>query len=189
MTVNTTLILNELSLGRRERLGELVHLLYSELKSLAESQLSSERQDHTLSATALVHEAYLRLMDQNEMNWRNRPHFLAVAATIMRRVLVDHARRRNSQKRGGLVAREAIEVPQLEGEDGSVIDVLLIDDALRSLAELHDRHAKVVEMRFFGGMTNAEVSSVLGVTERTVKNDWRAARAWLICHLSESNEA
>lgn len=168
---------------------QLLVAVYDELRMLARQRFRRERSGHTLQSTALVHEAWLRLAGQTQVQWQNRSHFLAVAATAMRRVLVDHARRSQSDKRGAnaihlsLTAAEAVAHGSTD-----VLDVLDLEDALAVLAQDHPEHAAIVEMRFFGGMTALEVAEATGVTERTVERKWRFARAWLYQRLAEENE-
>jgi len=156
----------------------LIPLVYEELRRVARYYLKQEKQSHTLSSTALVHEAYLRLVNQKEVTWQNRAHFFGVAAQMMRRILVDHARRRGYAKRGGgamtLALEEAVATPQRRE-----IDLVALDDALDSLAKLDDRQSRMVELRFFGGLSIEETSEVLGVSVPTVKREWASARAWL----------
>lgn len=158
-----------------ERLWEL---LYDELRTLARRCLSSERRNHTLQPTALVHEAYLRLVDQQQCSWRNRNHFKAIAARTMRRVLVDHARRRGRQKRGSgatMLRIDAVaDLPR-----GATAEVVLVDDALKGLEAVDPFKASLVELRFFGGLTHAEVAEVLDCSEVTVRRHWPVAKAWL----------
>lgn len=161
--------------------GELLPLVYEELKRLARHHLEAERVDHTLQATALVHEAYLRLIDQDRVQWRNRAHFLAIGAQAMRRILVDHARGRRRLKRGGGVDRQrlsldqALELAAVEEQT----DLLALDEAMDRLSAEHPDKVRVVEMRFFGGLSTDETAAVLGVTSRTVERHWQFARAWL----------
>lgn len=158
--------------------GRLFELVYAELRLLASSHLRRERRDHTLQATALVHEAYLRLVDQRNVTWQNRSHFFAVAARMMRRILVNHARDRNRLKRGGGAAR----VPLDEGvaATGAVdLDLEALDEALERLAALDERKVRVVEMRYFAGMSIEETADALNVSPATVKREWTLARAWL----------
>src|SRR4051812_17925655 len=159
--------------------SRVLTLVYRELRRTAARFLARERPDHTLQPTALVHEAYLRLAGSGEVEWQNRAHFFAVAAQIMRRILVDHARSRVAGKRGGpkvqMELPEALLVSSQRSE--SVLD---LDLALSKLAEFDPRQSKVVEMRFFGGLTEEEIGEVLGVSARTVKREWRLARAWLL---------
>lgn len=165
--------------GDRAALDRAFPLVYEELRQLAHRQLRRESEGHTLSTTALVHEAYLRLVDQSRAEWRDRQHFLAVAATAMRRVLVDYARRHHAAKRGA--ARRPVPLESVEdvaAEDRAEFLVLL-DDALDRLAGLDDRQARVVECRFFGGYTEEETAEALGIGLRTAKRDWAKARSWL----------
>lgn len=169
--------------GDGQAMPRLLDLVYDELRALAESYLARERPDHTLQATALVHEAYLRLVDQTRVPWSNRGHFFAVAATAMRRVLINHARARGRLKRGGggrtFSLDEALTIGQAPDER-----LLALDDALTRLAHLDARKAHVVELRFFAGLTNAECAGVLGVAEATVRRDWKFAKAWLLHDLT-----
>jgi RNA polymerase sigma factor (TIGR02999 family) len=158
--------------------ARLMPLVYEELRQLARQYLQRERPDHTLQATGLVHEAYLRLVDQRTATWQNRAHFFGVAAQIMRRILVDYARSHRAEKRGGgwdkLVFDEA-----LAASVERSIDLVALDDALKDLLALDPRQSQIVELRFFGGLTNEEVGEVLDVSPRTVKREWRIAKAWL----------
>jgi RNA polymerase sigma factor (TIGR02999 family) len=164
--------------GGEEAAGApLMNAVYAELRRLARGYLQRERPDHMLTATALVHEAYLKLVDQRRVQWQNRAHFFAVAAHVMRRLLVDHARARRAAKRGaGLTL-------QLSGIDPLVEprspDVVALDDALERLSEIDPRQSRLVELRFFGGLTVEETAAVLGVAAITVKRDWALARTWL----------
>lgn len=173
---------SEIARGAEELLPEV----YAELRRLAGSYLRRERPDHTLQPTALVHEAYERLADQREKRWEGRSHFFAVGALAMRRVLVDHARSHGRQKRGGNWERVTADqaVPLLSDAPLSMEDVLALDRALNKLAQLDPRQAKVVELRYFGGLGAAETADVLGVSKRTVEGDWTHARAWLKRELS-----
>jgi RNA polymerase sigma factor (TIGR02999 family) len=163
--------------------SKLMPLVYDEFRALAARHLRRERADHTLQPTALVHEAYLKLIDQTRVDWQGRTHFFAVGAQAIRRILVDHARQRKRQKRGGGAGRVALDesvalAPQRAEE------ILALDDALEKLAKLDARQAQVVEMRFFAGMNVDEVAGVLGVSKRTVEGDWTMARAWLLRELT-----
>jgi RNA polymerase sigma factor (TIGR02999 family) len=160
---------------------ELMPVVYDELRRLAHGYLRRERAGHTLESTALVHEAYLRLADQQRVSWRGRTHFLAVGARMMRRLLVDHARHRGRVKRGGDWRRITLDgaVASLLGRDLGPEDLLALDQALRKLADLDERQARIVELRFFSGLEVAEVAEVLGVSKRTVEGHWTHARAWL----------
>ena len=163
--------------GDQAALDELIPLVYDELRRLARRYMRRESQDHTLQTSALVNEAYLRLVDQKSVQWQNRAHFFGVAAQMMRRILVDHARSRLRAKRGGgaqmvSLADEAVMYQE-------VAEVIALDDALNNLAELDPRKSQIVEMKFFGGLTNEEAAEVLKVTTRTVEREWRKAKAWL----------
>lgn len=174
-----TLILQRIGAGDRAAAEDLLPLVYAELRAMAASQLAHERSGHTLQPTALVHEAYLRLAG-SEAGFENRAHFLASGAQAIRRVLVDHARTRNRDKRGGGAARVDIaSVDPADTRATSEIDLIDLDDAMRRLAEVTERGARVVEMRYFGGMTMAETAVALGISERTAAGDWAIARAWL----------
>jgi RNA polymerase sigma factor (TIGR02999 family) len=163
--------------GEGARSERLLAAVYAELKRIASRQLARERRGHTLQTTALVHEAYLRLIDQRRVDWRDRGHFFAVASTLMRRVLVDHARARLAGKR----AHERVELTAAgePGADDAAFEVLDLDRALARLAGAFPRPAQVVELRYFGGLELTEIGAVLSVTDRTVKRDWAFARAWL----------
>lgn len=175
---NITQILKRATDGDDSAVRHLMPLVYSELRALAESYLRQERSDHTLQATALVHEAYVRLIKQDDVKWQNRAHFFAVAAQAIRRILVDHARTRRRGKRGGGLQRVRLDedVAVLEERD---LDLVALDESMEKLAGLHERQARIVELRFFGGMTLKEVGEFLGVSPRTVDGDWSMARAWL----------
>lgn len=177
-TTRVTDLLRQYRAGDREALDAVVPLVYDELRRLARRQLAGEAGGHTLSTTALVQEAYFRLADLREVEWRDRTHLLAMAARAMRRVLVDHARRHRADKRGG--GRRAISLDEaLVVSEENVDSVLAIDDALVRLEALSPRLAQVVECRFFGGLTEEETAEALGVTTRTVQRDWVKARALL----------
>lgn len=169
---------------------ELLPLVYDTLRALARSQLQREGAGHSLQPTDLVHEAYERLADQSRVDWRGRAHFLAVAATVMRRLLVDHARRRGRQKRGGGAQRVTLSGLAAPAESELDLEELLaLDEALEKLRALDEREARVVELRYFGGLGVQEIASVLQVSERTVRNDWNFARAWLRQALAEGVES
>jgi RNA polymerase sigma factor (TIGR02999 family) len=162
----------------------LFPLVYEELRRIASQGLARERSGHTLNTTALVHEAYLKLVDQDRASWNDRAHFLAVAATAMRRILVDHARRQKRQKRGG--GRRAVTLDEARVAAGQQAeDLLALDQALSELAIVSERLSRVVECRYFAGLTIDETAAVLGVTGRTVDRDWQKARAWLYARLHE----
>jgi RNA polymerase sigma factor (TIGR02999 family) len=178
---DVTLVLKDVRGGSREAADRLLPLVYDELRRLAQSRMSRERRDHTLQATALVHEAYLRLVDQTRVEWQDRTHFFAIAAQAIRRILVDHARRHGRLKHGGELAKVTLDdelTPQLAGEQSN-IEILDLDEALTALAVEHPDKAKVVEMRFFGGLTEEETAEILGVSTRTVGRYWSFAQAWL----------
>jgi len=177
---DVTQLLAQMSSGHAGARAALFDLLYAELRRLAAAAMRGERRDHTLQPTALVHEAYVRLTGPGGV-FENRSHFLAVAATAMRRVLVDHARARHTQKRGGASTRLEVEdLDSLPREDTEpVIDLLALDDALSRLDALDPRQGRIVELRFFGGLTVEETAAVVGVSERTVKREWQISRAWL----------
>ncbi|MFL6211142.1 MAG: sigma-70 family RNA polymerase sigma factor [Pyrinomonadaceae bacterium] len=169
--------------GNRAALDELLPLVYDELRQIARRYMRRERTDHTLQTTALVNEAYLRLIDQRQVRWQNRAHFFAIAAGMMRRIIVDHARNYHRQKRGG----GAIKVPLEEAAvvaDEKAAELIALDDALKALAELDPRRAQVVELKYFGGLSNEETAEVLQVHPNTVMRDWNMARAWLYKELS-----
>ncbi len=179
-SVDATALLSEAREGKEAALSDLRTLVYEELRGIARRQMRGERDDHTLRTTGLVHEAYLKLVDQDRTSLEDRQHFYAVAARAMRRVLVDHARRRNAQKRGGGAPKISIdEAPTPEIPAENPVDILAVDDALERLAEQDERMAKVVECRLFGGYTLQETADALGVSRSTVIRDWRTARAWL----------
>ena len=165
--------------GDEEAAAELFARVYDELRRLAGAALRNERPDHTLQPTALVHEAYLRLVDLPEGAWKDRTHFMALAARAMRRVLVDHARNRNALKRGSRVTRplEELKIPAIDS--AAAVDVVHLDVALNRLETLDPRQARIVELRFFGGLSVEETAAVVDASPRTVKRDWQLARAWL----------
>jgi len=152
--------------------------LYDELRNLAASRLRSEREGHTLSATALVHEAYMKLVDQRRVDWKNRAHFFAIAARAMRRILLDHAGARNAEKRGGGAPAVTLG-DEVERRDSDLDEILALDQAMNRLAALDARQARVVELRFFAGMTLEEIAEVMEMSLGTVNRDWRTARAFL----------
>ena len=173
-----TEILQQAGDGDDSAVNRLMPLVYKELRALAESYLARERPDHTLQATALVHEAYVRLVKQENVQWRSRAHFFAVAAQAIRRILVDHARGHLRIKRGGDRQRVDLDAEASFSIDHG-LDLLALDDAMQKLARLHERQAQIVELRFFGGLSLKEVADFLGLSLRTVEGDWSMARAWL----------
>jgi len=179
-----TRLLGEATAGDEAARDRLIPLVYAELRVIARRQLSGERPDHTLTPTALVHEAYLKLAKLDRIEWQNRAHFFAIAARSMRNLLVDHAQRRNRQKRGGGVPDipldEAIGLPGVDPDQ-----VLVLDNALKALEERNERHARIVEMRFFAGLTIEETAAALEISPATVKRDWALLRAWLARELGD----
>lgn len=173
-----TRLLAELRGGNERARSELITLIYDELHRMAARYMRSERPNHTLQATALVHEAYLQLSRQQDANWQNRAHFLAVAATTMRSILIDYARARGAEKRGGGQPKLSLE-ESLVLTAGRREELLALDAALHQLAEFAPRESRVVELRYFGGLSVEETAEVLQVSEKTVKRDWRRAKDWL----------
>jgi len=175
---DVTQLLIEWSAGNRALLDELMPHVYDELRRLARRHLQRERPGHTLQTTALVHEAYLRLIDQNRVEWQNRAHFFAIAARVMRRILLMHARKKQAAKRGG-------GAPHLSLDEGAIVsgeqaeELIALDDALQRLEQMDERLGRVVECRYFGGLTIDETAEALDVSPATVKRDWRTAKAWL----------
>jgi len=182
-----TQILKAAGSGDGSAIARLMPLVYDELRALADSYLQRERSDHTLQATALVHEVYVRLVRQEDVEWKNRAHFFAVAAQAIRRILVDHARRHHRLKRGGDRQRVRLELDAALTQERD-LDLLALDEALDRLAHLSERQARIVELRFFGGIGLKEIAEVLGVSPRTVDGDWSMARAWLRRELSKGIE-
>jgi RNA polymerase sigma-70 factor, ECF subfamily len=181
---NITELLIEWNNGRNGALEDLLPLVYGELRRLAAHRLRQERPDHTLQPTALVHEAYLRLVDQRRVRWQNRAHFYGVAAHIMRRILVDQARARKADKRGGEWQRVTLTDNKTPNESRDV-DVLALDNALQRLAALDPQQERIVELRYFGGLTLEETAEVVGISTATVKREWAIAKAWLRAALSD----
>ena len=182
---DVTQLLKAWSNGEQEALEQLIPLVYHELRRLAHRYMGRERDAHTLQSTALVHEAYQRLIHLQDMNWQNRAHFFGVSAQLMRRILVDYARARRYSKRGG----EWRQVPLNEAvalfRDRQT-DIVALDDALRTLEGIDPRKSRVVEMRFFGGLSIKEVAEVLSVSQETVLRDWRLAKVWLLRQLTQN---
>ena len=175
--MEVTELLVQWSEGDRAALDKLAPIVYDELLRLARLRLSGERSDLTLQPTALVHEAYLKLMNQVRLSWKDRTHFFAIAATIMRRILIDDARRRKADKRGGgirVTLNEEIDVADVERPD-----VLALDLALQTLAQIDERKSRIIELKYFGGLTTGEISEVTGLSVKTVGRDLRLALAWL----------
>jgi RNA polymerase sigma-70 factor, ECF subfamily len=180
-----TQILHDWSGGDREAPERLMPHVYDELRRLARSFLARERGGHTLQPTALVNEAYLRLVDQTRVNWQNRAHFYGIAASMMRRVLIDHARAHAADKRGGAAVRLSIDDIQLPLEQRAA-GLVALDEALERLSRMDERKGRIVELRFFGGLSDEEIAEVLGVSTRTVLRDWKTARLWLYRELAQS---
>jgi len=175
---DVTLLLAELTKGNERAASRLIPLVYDELRRLAGHYMRRERPDHTLQATAVVHEAYLKLVEQRSVDWQGRAHFFGIAAQIMRRILIDHARGHLREKRGG--RQEAVPLEEaLVFSPQQSHELLKLDDSLDRLAALDPRQAKIVELRFFGGLTVEETAEVLGISPKTVKRDWSVAKAWL----------
>lgn len=174
-----TALLQQWSRGDRDALEKLTPLVYEELRGIAAGYMRDERPGHTLQATALVHEAYVRLIGQKRVSWQNRAHFFGIAAQLMRRILIDHARRRQAAKRGVGGAIRLTAGVDVAGAPEQDFDLLAIDGALSRLERLDAAQARIVELRFFGGLTVEETAEVAGISTATVKREWRTARAWL----------
>lgn len=187
-TLQATRLLSDLGCGDVDAAAKLLPLIYDELRGIAARHFRRQRLDHTLQPTALVHEAFLKLVDQTQAKWKDRAHFFAVAATAMRQILVNHALARAAAKRGGGAARIAL-TGEMAATPESDFDPLVLDEALKSLARLDSRKARVVELRFFSGLSVEEVAEVLGVSRTTVEGDWRTARAWLSRALRGGSDA
>jgi len=178
-----TQILQRLSAGDRQAAEELAPMVYQQLKQIAQRQLVGDRDVRRWDATELVHEAYIRLIGGTPISWKDRAHFFAAAATAIRRVLVDHARKQNSLKRGGDAVEADISIERF-GSDDLGFELLDLDDALSRLRQLNERQARLVELRFFGGLSQDEVAELMGVSRRTVAGDWAMAKAWLYRELN-----
>jgi RNA polymerase sigma factor (TIGR02999 family) len=178
-----TQLLRAWTAGDQDALEKLTPLVYEQLHRVAQRYMAGQRPGHTLQTTALVNEVYLRLVDCSRVNWQDRAHFLAVSAQLMRRILIDFARSRGYQKRGaGVVHLSMEDAPSVSNEPDA--DIVALDDALKALAEVDGRKSKIVELRFFGGLSIEETAEVLKVSTETVVRDWRLARAWLLRELS-----
>ena len=175
---DVTRLLVQLTDGDRDVLHELLPLVYDELRKLAANYLRRERDGHTLQPTALVHEAYLRLVDQTQVRWQNRAHFFGVAAQMMRRILVDYARTHNAEKRGGDLQLLSLD-ENIDVAGTRAADLVALDEALDRLAAIDEQKSRIVELRFFGGLSVEETAEVLGVSAPTIKRQWRMAKAWL----------
>lgn len=181
---NVTQMLHDWSNGDREVFDKLVPVVYEELRRQAARYLRRERPGHTLQTTALIHEAYIRLIDQKNVHWQNRAHFFAIAAQLMRRILVDHARSRQAAKRGGSDIKLPLEEAMMVSA-GREVDLVALDEALERLAAIDPQQSRVVELKFFSGLSVEETAEVLRVSPRTVKRDWNVAKAWLRREISE----
>lgn len=183
---DVTRILQRVGEGEHDAINALFPLVYDELRRLAARHMRRERSDHTLQATALVHDVYVKLVDQNSVDWHGRTHFLAVAAQQMRRILVDHARRRAREKRGG--DRQKTPAHELDAiTPGPKTDILALNEAMSELESFDPRAAKIVELRYFAGMTNREIARALGVSRSTVDRSWDLARRWLYVQLHKGD--
>lgn len=179
MTDSVTKLLLEYSNGNQAVVNDIFPLIYEELKKIAGNYLKNERGNHTLQPTALVHEAYLKLVDHTRMNWQNRAHFVGMAATLMRQILIDHARHHRAEKRGGKEENLSLEETIVIISGKKSMDLIALDEALKSLAKFDEFKSRLVELRYFGGLSVEETAEVLGVSEITVKRHWRLAKAWL----------
>jgi len=188
-TDDLTAVLVDASRGNDAAAERLFPVVYDQLRALAGSFFRNQQFGHTLQATALVHEAFVKLIDQTSIEFNDRVHFMATASRAMRQVLVDHARSRNAAKRGGQWHRIALDGMAADGEHMHRLDVIALDEAICALAALDPRQARVVELRFFGGLSVDETAAALGVSPRTVELDWKMARAWLSRALAEPDEA
>ena len=180
-----TQLLAEWSNGNQTALDKLYPLVYDELHRMANRYMKRERKDHTLQTTALINEAYVRLVEQKDVHWENRAHFFAISAQIMRRILIDHARRHAYAKRGGGAQKVSLDETAIVAS-GPASSILLLDEALNRLTQMDPRRGQVVELRYFGGLNNEEIAGVLKISENTVTRDWNMARAWLYQELTGS---
>lgn len=175
---NISLILKDWGSGNRQAVDELMPLIYEELKRIAAQYLRSERSDHTLQPTELAHEAYLKLIDISNVNWQDRAHFFAVSARVIRHILVDHARAKGTEKRGGAAERIVLD-ETISFSDERDLDLLALDEVLKLLATFDEQQSKIVELRFFGGLTIEETAAVMRLSPATIKREWTLAKAWL----------
>ena len=183
---NVTLLLREVQNGDQAAASKLMSLVYEELRRLARNYMRRERTDHTLQATALVHEAYLKLLKQPSTSWQDRSHFFGIAAHAMRQILIDHARGHLREKRGG--TQKAVPLDEaFVFSPGQSAELLRLDEALERLAKLDPRQSKIVELRFFGGLSVEEAAAFLEISPKTVKRDWSMAKAWLLCELRQTD--
>jgi RNA polymerase sigma factor (TIGR02999 family) len=179
-----TELLLAVSEGGRAALDQLIPFVYDDLRRVAAAQMRREAGGHSLQPTALVHEVYVRLVDQRHLKWRNRAHFFGVAASLMRRILVDHARARLAEKRGGAIERVTLVGDEPAAENPHGIDVLALHESLERMAAFNPRQERIVELRYFGGLTIAEAAEVVGISEATLVREWTIAKAWLRADLS-----
>jgi RNA polymerase sigma-70 factor, ECF subfamily len=179
-----TQMLIELTDGNHEVVDQILPRIYDELRRLAGSYLRRERSDHTLQPTALVHEAYMKLIDQRNVRWQNRAHFFGIAAQVMRRILMDHARKHLAEKRGGEAEKLPLEDEILVVSHGRSAELLALDEALERLGAMDPQKAKIVELRYFGGLSIEETAEVIGVSVPTINRQWRMAKAWLYSEIS-----
>lgn len=180
-----TKMLREWSDGRREVLDELMPLVYDELRRQASRYLRGERPGHTLQTTALIHEAYLKLVDQRDVNWKNRAHFYGIAAQAMKRILVDHAKSRHREKRGGAAENLPLDEARFAISGRTNVDLIAVDEALTRLAELDPQQASIVELKFFGGFSIDEIAEAVQISPATVKREWNSAKVWLKLEMSK----
>jgi RNA polymerase sigma-70 factor (ECF subfamily) len=179
-----TRLLRAAASGDRRDLDALMAAIYDDLRRLAMSHMRSERGDHTLQPTALANEAYVKLIGQHQTDWKDRLHFFAIASRVIRRILIDHAREKLAAKRGGSGDRVRVDEQDVPSPEQDV-DLLALDEAMSELAEIDERQAKIVELRFFGGCSIDEIAEILDIGKRSVDREWQAARAWLFCRLSD----
>ena len=176
---DVTELLKKAQAGDRDSLDSILPMVYDELRAVARRQLALERSDHTLQPTALVHEAYIRLLEQTQVDWQNRLHFFSIASQMMRRILVNYAVERNAKKRGDGATKVQLDDAASFGKPDETLDIVLLDQVLESLEKLDVRQARIVELRFFAGMTIEETAAVLETSPATVKREWQMAKAWL----------
>jgi RNA polymerase sigma factor (TIGR02999 family) len=185
---DVTRLLHDWSDGDKSAAERLMPLVYDELRRLAGAYLQRERSDHTLQPTALVNEAYLRLVDQSRVSWQNRQHFFGIAAQLMRRVLVDHAREHAAEKRGGLRRKVSLDEARVPTGERAA-ELVALDEALTKLTKIFPRKGRVVELRFFGGLSVDETAEVLGISDKTVMREWQSAKLWLYRELDRDDAA
>lgn len=177
---NITLLLNEWKQGDQDAFDKLTQYVYDDLKHRAAAYMKNQRSDHTLQTTGLVHEAFIKLIDKNEIEWKDRQHFMAIASIAMRHIIIDYARQRNRDKRGGRNENLPLDEAQyISSKGNSQIDLIALDEALTKLASFDERQSKIVELKYFGDLTLEEIAGVLGISHTTVKRDWNIAKAWL----------